>query len=292
MQDEKLDNLDCTLDWTPPAPDNVSTSVSTTVSCLYNCTGHTLLHQDAYCPACYARDAAHDKLCAILSNSTSSLSISDVGNGSPNHFLDDEFVDSVVTDFFNSCERFNKGCDLNNHSVNIDHRLSPLTSSFHHSGNGTESTAAEMTNSSNTCANSTVLQTHLRGTERISEKPVRKKQREKRVGWEYKEGKRIRARARPWTPDEHRRFEESLELFGRNWVMCAAYIGTRRATLVRSHAQKHFIKLWKLNKPLPQKVKESGTGYTLSGKPLLADSISAKSYLIKLPCPQASDVPQ
>lgn len=97
--------------------------------------------------------------------------------------------------------------------------------------------------------------------------------------------KRPRARARPWSVEEHRRFEEGLKLFGRDWEQCAAYVGTRRASLVRSHAQKHLIKLWKLGKPLPEKLAESGSGYTLSGKPLLPDSASAKSYLIKIPCP-------
>lgn len=96
---------------------------------------------------------------------------------------------------------------------------------------------------------------------------------------------KCRAPARPWSEEEHRRFEESLELFGRNWELCAEYIGTRRAQLVRSHAQKHLIKLWKLGKPLPRKVAESGKGYTLSGKPLLRDSASARSYLTKIPCP-------
>lgn len=107
-----------------------------------------------------------------------------------------------------------------------------------------------------------------------------------------KKGKITRARAKPWTAEEHRRFEESLELYGRNWEQCAKYIGTRRASLVRSHAQKHLIKLWKLGKPLPKKLAETGSGYTLSGKPLLADSASAKSYLIKLPCPEASEISQ
>lgn len=101
-----------------------------------------------------------------------------------------------------------------------------------------------------------------------------------------KKSKRVqRARARPWTAEEQNRFEESLELYGRNWEQCAMYIGTRRTSLVRSHAQKHLIKLWKLGKPLPKKVAETGSGYTLSGKPLLPESASAKSYLLKLPCP-------
>lgn len=100
--------------------------------------------------------------------------------------------------------------------------------------------------------------------------------------------KKSRAPARPWSEQEHQRFKESLELFGRNWERCAAYIGTRRAQLVRSHAQKYLIKLWKLGEPLPKKVAESGNGYTLSGKPLHADSASARSYLTKIPCPNIS----
>lgn len=95
-----------------------------------------------------------------------------------------------------------------------------------------------------------------------------------------------RAPAKPWSKEEHEKFEEALEMFGRNWGECARYIGTRPAPLVRSHAQKYLIKLWKTGKPLPKKVAESGKGYTLSGKPLHPESASAKSYLTKIPCPQ------
>lgn len=98
-----------------------------------------------------------------------------------------------------------------------------------------------------------------------------------------------RAPARAWSEEEHQRFKEALELYGRDWGACARFIGTRPAPLVRSHAQKYLIKLWKLGKPLPTKVAESGNGYTLSGKPLLPDSASARSYLTKIPCPRTSD---
>lgn len=125
-----------------------------------------------------------------------------------------------------------------------------------------------------------------------SESSVRQIGKSGRISGVKKKGKATRARAKPWTAEEHKRFEESLELYGRNWEQCAKYIGTRRASLVRSHAQKHLIKLWKLGKPLPKKLAETGGGYTLSGKPLLADSASAKSYLIKLPCPESSDISQ
>ena len=98
-----------------------------------------------------------------------------------------------------------------------------------------------------------------------------------------------RAPARAWSEAEHGRFEEALELYGRDWGACALHIGTRPAPLVRSHAQKYLIKLWKLGKPLPVKVAESGNGYTLSGKPLLPESASARSYLTKIPCPRTHE---
>ena len=97
--------------------------------------------------------------------------------------------------------------------------------------------------------------------------------------------KRKRARAIPWSTEEQKKFEESLEIYGRDWDACSEYIGTRRPQLVRSHAQKYLIKLYKLGIPLPAKVAETGKGYTLSGKPLRADSASAKSYLTRIPCP-------
>ncbi|KAI9484100.1 MAG: hypothetical protein EXX96DRAFT_477891 [Benjaminiella poitrasii] len=57
------------------------------------------------------------------------------------------------------------------------------------------------------------------------------------------------------------------------------HVGTRDATSIRSHAQKHFIKMYRDQVPLPAKVLESGEGYTLSGKPLDPNSSAAKPYL-------------
>ena len=45
--------------------------------------------------------------------------------------------------------------------------------------------------------------------------------------------------------------------------------------MVTSHAQKHFIRLYQQDKPLPLKVQETGEGYTLSGKPLDPNSAAA-----------------
>ena len=74
---------------------------------------------------------------------------------------------------------------------------------------------------------------------------------------------------------------ESLELYGRDWKLCAQHIKTREAKAVSSHCQKYFIKLYKENKPLPAKVQESGEGYTLSGKPLDPNSAAARAYGLK-----------
>uniref|UniRef100_A0A7S1TEP4 Uncharacterized protein n=1 Tax=Compsopogon caeruleus TaxID=31354 RepID=A0A7S1TEP4_9RHOD len=92
-----------------------------------------------------------------------------------------------------------------------------------------------------------------------------------------------RTRGVMWTPNEERRFLEALERFGRDWKACAAFIGTRTDEGVRSHAQKYFIKLFRAGMPLPQKVQETGTGYTLSGNPLNPKSKAALDYLARKP---------
>ncbi|CAO3668826.1 unnamed protein product [Umbelopsis vinacea] len=79
--------------------------------------------------------------------------------------------------------------------------------------------------------------------------------------------------------DEEARFLEGLELYGREWSKLAAHIATRDPNSIRSHAQKHFIKLFRDNVPLPEKVRATGLGYTLSGKELDPNSAAAKPYL-------------
>lgn len=84
-----------------------------------------------------------------------------------------------------------------------------------------------------------------------------------------------------WSDEEEEKFVEGLGLHGREWAKVAAVIGTREAKAVTSHAQKYFIKLLLAGKPLPAKVAESGTGYTLSGKPLDLRSATARANGIK-----------
>lgn len=93
--------------------------------------------------------------------------------------------------------------------------------------------------------------------------------------------KKMSRSTRRWTEVEEKKFEEALELYGRNWQSCATYIGTKDAGHVRSHAQKHFIRLFMEGKPVPRKCAETGEGHTLSGKELDPNSGAARSYFAK-----------
>ncbi|GAB5358527.1 hypothetical protein AAMO2058_000466000 [Amorphochlora amoebiformis] len=53
----------------------------------------------------------------------------------------------------------------------------------------------------------------------------------------------IRNQRQAWTAEEHKRFLEGIRLFKRNWSRVTAHVGTRTVVQIRSHAQKHFIKL-------------------------------------------------
>ena len=45
-----------------------------------------------------------------------------------------------------------------------------------------------------------------------------------------------------WTADEQDRFLHALLLYGRDWKRVQAFIATKTATQIRSHAQKHFLR--------------------------------------------------
>ncbi|KAG1677833.1 hypothetical protein FOA52_008597 [Chlamydomonas sp. UWO 241] len=76
---------------------------------------------------------------------------------------------------------------------------------------------------------------------------------------------RARAAGRPWTDQEECAFLRGLEEHGRDWRAVAAAVVSRNPEAVKSHAQRHFIKLAMAGQGLPAKVAESGPGYTLSG---------------------------
>mmetsp|Transcript_11110 Transcript_11110/g.34062 ORF Transcript_11110/g.34062 Transcript_11110/m.34062 type:complete len:286 (+) Transcript_11110:433-1290(+) len=53
---------------------------------------------------------------------------------------------------------------------------------------------------------------------------------------------------RYWGADEHQRFLEGLQRYGKDMNAVARHVGTRSATQVRTHAQKHFLRMAKLRK--------------------------------------------
>lgn len=45
-----------------------------------------------------------------------------------------------------------------------------------------------------------------------------------------------------WTIEEHKKFLEALDLYGKDWKKVQLHVGTRTTTQTRSHAQKYFAK--------------------------------------------------
>eukprot|EP00826_Nyctotherus_ovalis_P064267 TRINITY_DN9423_c0_g1_i4.p1 TRINITY_DN9423_c0_g1~~TRINITY_DN9423_c0_g1_i4.p1 ORF type:complete len:207 (-),score=21.86 TRINITY_DN9423_c0_g1_i4:184-804(-) len=55
----------------------------------------------------------------------------------------------------------------------------------------------------------------------------------------------FKLRTGPWTAHEHKLFLEAMKKYGNDWPAVVAYVGTRSAPQVRSHAQKHYKRLRK-----------------------------------------------
>lgn len=50
-----------------------------------------------------------------------------------------------------------------------------------------------------------------------------------------------------WTDEEHAKFLEALQIYGKNWNKVHKHVGSRSSAQTRSHAQKYFNKLMKKN---------------------------------------------
>jgi SHAQKYF class myb-like DNA-binding protein len=93
-----------------------------------------------------------------------------------------------------------------------------------------------------------------------------KVKREKRGSSGKMEGKDDGVSGR-WSTEEHEKFLEALELFGKDWKKVQFHVGTRTTTQTRSHAQKYFAKT--------QKTVTSKDGITLE-PPTAANSPNSK----------------
>ena len=49
-----------------------------------------------------------------------------------------------------------------------------------------------------------------------------------------------------WTTEEHQLFEDGLRKYGKQWKRIAEEIPTRTVVQIRTHAQKYFLKLAKI----------------------------------------------
>ncbi|PWA72987.1 Homeodomain-like protein [Artemisia annua] len=73
-----------------------------------------------------------------------------------------------------------------------------------------------------------------------------------------------------WTDIEHDKFLEALQLFDRDWKKIEAFVGSKTAIQIRSHAQKYFLKVQKTGTnehvPPPRPKRKAAHPYPLKAK--------------------------
>lgn len=77
-----------------------------------------------------------------------------------------------------------------------------------------------------------------------------------------------------WSKEEHCRFMQGIQMYGKNWKKIFKYVGTRSSNQIRSHAQKYFQKLDKKNKKSNDKSDLSDEAYLM-----FLRTLSCNAYL-------------
>jgi SHAQKYF class myb-like DNA-binding protein len=83
----------------------------------------------------------------------------------------------------------------------------------------------------------------------LYENVARQARENQKKGTQYNSDDEPKSQRRYWTDQEHERFLDAIQNFGhKNVKAISAYVGTRSATQVRTHAQKYFLKAARENK--------------------------------------------